>query len=109
MVGRKDLIGGASSLGSHSAHVSLPHLLPRLPFFTFLCSALFQPCPSSFLISPHCPQQLGRILDRHKHPALCPLAKGLWQLPALGMAMQQGVGRQGLGVILLRKDSLQLS
>lgn len=33
VVGRKDLIGGASSLGSHSAHVSLPHLLPRLPFF----------------------------------------------------------------------------
>ena len=59
MVGRKDLIGGASSLGSHSAHVSLPHLLPRLPFFTFLCSALFQSCPSSSLISPHCPQQLG--------------------------------------------------
>lgn len=54
VVGREDLIGGASSLGSHSAHVSQPHLLPRLPF-PFPCSALFQACPSSSLISSPCP------------------------------------------------------
>ena len=59
VVGREDLIGDASSLGSHSARVSQPHLLPRLPFFPFLCSALFQACPSSSLISSPCPQQLG--------------------------------------------------
>ena len=59
VVGREDLIGDASSLGSHSALVSQPHLLPRLPFFPFLCSALFQACPSSSLISSPCPQQLG--------------------------------------------------
>lgn len=78
MVGRKDLIGGASSLGSHSAHVSLPHLLPRLPFFTFLCSALFQPCPSSFLISPHCPQQLGPFPSGSRAVVQGPQEGGGW-------------------------------
>lgn len=62
VVGRKDLIGGASSLSSHSAHGSLPHLLPRLPASSLLHLPLFCPLPvlpSSSLISFPCPQQLG--------------------------------------------------
>lgn len=58
MWGRRDLIGGVSSLSSHSAHISLFHLLPRLPFLTFFPSHF--PLPS-FSISSPCPPQLGPL------------------------------------------------
>lgn len=59
--GGGDLIGGVSSLGSHSAHISPSHLLPRLPFLTFFPSELplLQSCPSSSLVSSPCPQMPG--------------------------------------------------
>lgn len=36
--GGKDLTGSISSLGSHTAHISLSHLLPHLSFLTFFPS-----------------------------------------------------------------------
>lgn len=60
VVKRKDLIGDMSSLSSHSAHVSPPHLRPRLSFLTFPSDfPLLQSCPPFSFISSPCPQQLG--------------------------------------------------
>lgn len=61
VVGKEGFDWGMYALSSHSAHISRPHLRPRLPFLTFFYSDLsfLQSCSSSpFIFSP-CPQQLG--------------------------------------------------